>query len=515
LHSQLIDYADSGPGNVSNEGIKKSLEQQIGAGRGDINTINSSLYIINRDPFRSIRRGRQIFQRKFRRAHGLGPVTLDGTTRLPTGGSAPFDKAIGAGLVDSCAGCHGRPRGSAGFGGDVATRSDSRDAPHLFGLGLKEMLADEITAGLRRDRDEAIAQARRERRNVTKSLRSKGIEYGSITARSNGTVDTSGVRGVDPDLRVRPFFLHGETISIREFVVGAFNAEMGLDAVDPDTFNAAVQKQRVVTPAGMVLDGQTDKIEAPQTNDINADPDGDGVKNEIPVSLIDHMEFYLLNYFKAGTYEQTRDVQDGRRTFDSIGCGSCHIADLQIDRDRRVADVETVYNARDGIFNDLFATATGRFVEINDNSGHPTLKRPAGQPFLVRNIFTDFKRHDLGPNFHERNYENNTVRREFLTTPLWGVGSSAPYGHDGRSINLTQVILRHGGEAENARNRFASLSDFQKREVLEFLNSLVLFPPDDTASNLDPGNRSTPGFPQFGHGSIRLTELFLNRLDPE
>ena len=31
----------------------------------------------------------------------------------------------------------------------MATRPDSRDAPHLFGLGLKEMLADEITADLR------------------------------------------------------------------------------------------------------------------------------------------------------------------------------------------------------------------------------------------------------------------------------------------------------------------------------------------------------------------------------
>jgi hypothetical protein len=88
---------------------------------------------------------------------------------------------------------------------------------------------------------------------------------------------------VDPDLRVRPFFLHGETISIREFVVGAFNAEMGLDAVDPDTF-AASRGQRVVTPSGMVLDGTTDKIEAPQTNDPNADPDGDGVRNEIPAA---------------------------------------------------------------------------------------------------------------------------------------------------------------------------------------------------------------------------------------
>jgi CxxC motif-containing protein (DUF1111 family) len=34
-----------------------------------------------------------------------------------------------------------------------------------------------------------------------------------------------------------------------------------------------------------------------------------------------------------------------------------------------------------------------------------------------------------------------------MTEPLWGVGSTAPYGHDGRSINLREVILRHGGEA--------------------------------------------------------------------
>jgi hypothetical protein len=509
LHSQLIDYTQAGPGNIANEGIRKSLEQQVGAGRGTINTPDSSLFIINRDPFRSIRRGRQIFQRKFTKRQGLGPVMFDGTTPE----KEPFDRGIGAGLVDSCAGCHGRPRGSAGFGGDVATRPDSRDAPHLFGLGLKEMLADEITADLRRARAEAIAEAKKGRM-VTRPLTSKGINYGSIRARPDGTVDTSEVRGVDPDLRVRPFFLHGETMSIREFVVGAFNAEMGLDAVDPDTWRAS-RGGRVVTPSGMVLDGSTDKIEAPQTADPKADPDGDGYVNEIAESLVDHMEFYLLNYFKPGTYEQTRDAQNGRRVFDQIGCDSCHIPDLQIDRDRRVADVETVYSPREGIFNDLFATATPRFVETPGEKGLPSLKTPSHKPFLVRNIFTDFKRHDLGPNFHERNYDDNNVRREFLTTPLWGVGSTGPYGHDGRSINLTQVILRHGGEAEAARNRFAFLPDFLKKDVLEFLNSLVLFPPDDTTSNLDPGNRSAPGFPQSGHGSIRLTELFNNKQDIE
>ncbi|HTG16224.1 MAG TPA: di-heme oxidoredictase family protein, partial [Blastocatellia bacterium] len=95
------------------------------------------------------------------------------------------------------------------------------------------------------------------------------------------------------------------------------------------------------------------------------------------------------------------------------------------------------------------------------------------------------------------------------------VATTAPYGHDGRSINLTEVILRHGGEALGARDRFANLSLERRAAVIEFLQSLILFPPDDTASNLDRGNRSAANFPQFGHGSIKLTVLFNNPSDIE
>ena len=102
-----------------------------------------------------------------------------------------------------------------------------------------------------------------------------------------------------------------------------------------------------------------------------------------------------------------------------------------------------------------------------------------------------------------------------MTTPLWGVGTTAPYGHDGRSINLAEVILRHGGEAQAARDAFARLSDAQQASVFDFLNSLVIFPPDDTASNLNPGDRTAAGFPQYGHGSIRLQGLFNDTSDPE
>jgi hypothetical protein len=197
-----------------------------------------------------------------------------------------------------------------------------------------------------------------------------------------------------------------------------------------------------------------------------------------------------------------------------IGCTSCHMAELGIDRDRRVADVETVYDEKHGIFNGLYATATPLADPVDDGSGMPTLKKPRLQPFLVQNIFTDFKRHDVGPSFYERNWDG-TMQKQFLTRPLWGIGTKAAYGHDGRSVTLAEVILRHGGEAQASRDAFVALDPPRRRAVLEFLRSLVLFPPDDTASNLDPGDSAKPDFPQFGHGSIKLTALFNDPSDKE
>ena len=496
VFGQLVDK-NKAP-NVANDGITRPLmggpyPSQIGEGRMGTDW-NASSNVIAFDPFRAIRRGRQLFQRKFTKFEGIGPVTGDGF------GDINIDASVGAGFADSCAACHGRPRGSAGFGGDVVTRPDSRDAPHLFGLGLKEMLADEITTDLRAIRAAATSRASKIGVAVVRSLVSKGIGYGEIRAFPDGSVDTSGVAGVNPDLRVRPFFAHGETISIREFVVGAFRNEMGLSmAGDPDL--TAAQAGAVSTSSGMVLNGQTDTIEKAPTEE------GDLGSIEQRTALVDFLEFYLLHYFKAGTGEPSPQAVQGSRILQEIGCTGCHVQNLGIRRDRRVADVETAFDPEQGHFNRLFATASLLLANPSSIGQAQVRKIPARQPFLVRNIFTDFKRHDVGPGFHERNYDG-TVRTHFLTTALWGVGSTSPYGHDGRSINLTEVILRHGGEAQQSRDLFAALDPGNRYAVLRFLESLILFPPDDTASNLDQGDRAASGFPQYRHGSIRLTGLF-------
>ncbi len=165
------------------------------------------------------------------------------------------------------------------------------------------MLADEITHELRGIRDEALDQAQKTQRPAVVSLKSKGISFGRIKVNPYGSVNASPLEGINPDLRVRPFFHEGETISIREFVVGALNAERGLEAFDPDLARASAG-EKVETPSGMVLDGSIDRIEASPASGESDDPDLDGVANEIPVSLVDHLEFYLLNYFSRPSPEK-------------------------------------------------------------------------------------------------------------------------------------------------------------------------------------------------------------------
>lgn len=609
--AQLLDQSlvDEN-GNVDAPGgvIARSLQAQIGAGHGDVNTPDSAVFLIKRDPARAIRRGRQLFQRKFSVAEGQGP-----RVNATSSGDITQMRALGAGLADSCALCHGRPRGAAGFGGNVATRPDSRDSPHLFGLGLVEQLADEMTSELRAIRTQAINMAHgsggvscsivgtntwtgnyqvdvRVVNNggsttngwsvqlnfnqpaniynawnttitngnttsptagnvsynanigpggsiqfgiqgtrgsgafipptctgssgggnpVTLNLTAKGISFGRITANPDGSVNTGQVAGVNPDLRVRPFFAQGGTVTIREFIIGAFHDEMGLVAYDPVLCAATdpVNPQTRVSPAGFVFNPALDTFERPPVCDPNVDNDGDGVTNEIDPALVDHMEFYLLNYFKAGQYQVTARASQGRQLMTSIGCTGCHTPSLTIDHDRRVADVQTVYDPARGIFNDMFATATTLFHMVDDGSGFPPQVLPDQNAFVVQNFFSDLKRHDLGAAFHEREYDGTMVTR-FVTEPLWGVGTTAPYGHDGRSINLDQVIRRHGGEALQARQAYEALSADSQRMVQEFLQTLVLFPPDDTASNLNPGNPNTtnPQAPSE-HGTINLGALF-------
>ncbi len=81
----------------------------------------------------------------------------------------------------------------------------------------------------------------------------------------------------------------------------------------------------------------------------------------------------------------------------------------------------------------------------------------------------------MGAGLAEEIDEVGTGRSVFMTENLWGVGTTPPYMHDGRSSSITEAILEHGGEAQTSRNNFAALANAQKKQLVTFLKNQVLF----------------------------------------
>src|SRR6185295_6331747 len=99
----------------------------------------------------------------------------------------------------SCADCHNQPTvgGAGGFVANVfvlaqlldpvtdsvsAEFSDERNTRGMNGSGAIEMLAREMTVDLLAIRDAAKAEAKTSGRDVTKSLDTKGVNFGRIVA---------------------------------------------------------------------------------------------------------------------------------------------------------------------------------------------------------------------------------------------------------------------------------------------------------------------------------------------
>jgi CxxC motif-containing protein (DUF1111 family) len=85
-------------------------------------------------------------------------------------------------------------------------------------------------------------------------------------------------------------------------------------------------------------------------------------------------------------------------------------------------------------------------------------------------LFSDLLLHDIGTG---DGIEQDDATGEQIRTPaLWGLRLRRPLLHDGRAATPEQAILRHGGEADNARKQFVQLPEEQRKDLIAFLNSL-------------------------------------------
>lgn len=338
-----------------------------------------------------------------------------------------FDAAkssrFGGGAPDarSCRSCHWRG-GLAGAGdgadnayidGNGTTQSSSlaRNPPSLAGAGYVEILAQEMTRDLARQREVLQARATREGRDVREHMVTKGVSFGFLSVRADGSVDAGELEGIADDLVVRPFGRKGHSASVTAVVSESFARHHGANIA--------------------VSDGQRMAVSlfiAMQDVPIEENPRG-----------TDALGF--------PTSEAERAWRDGRSRFTAFGCAACHTPELPIE--------STVFTWGDVR------------VDLAREGAEPRL---TGTKVA---LFSDLKRHAMGKGLADARGERGILADVFVTPPLWGIAKSAPYLHDGRAPTLEDAIVLHGGEALDARNAYASASEADRAAVRVFLTSLT------------------------------------------
>jgi len=317
----------------------------------------------------------------------------------------------------------------------------------LHGSGLVELLAREMSTDLQQIRAKAVAKARADKYSVSAQLTAKGINFGVISVGADGFIDISNIQGVDHDLVVRPFSQKGVFTSLRQFSINAMNAHHGM---------------------------QSDERWGSQWTNSD-DFDEDGFKQEITSGDLTAISVYQAS-IKTPIQKFPQDqilkqaAIEGEQLFNNADCNLCHINHLPL---------KSLIFSEPSPFNNAGNLRPSDGLPVYEYAlSSDGLKQDEQGRWLIP-VFSDFKRHVIADN-EKPHYANERLSQrfiaidEFISARLWGVGSSAPYGHRGDVSTMMQAILHHGGEARDSRMKFEGLSDLERRKIVEFLKSLQL-----------------------------------------
>jgi hypothetical protein len=378
--------------------------------------------------------------------------------------AADCDPVTGVFMSDTLFGLVNPPRPCKNF---VPTTANGffhtfteRGSLGLFGSGAIELLGREMTDDLQRLQAQAIARAKTTQQNVTVTLQTKGVQFGTLIAHPNGMVDTSGVQGVSPDLVIRPFGRKGQNKSLRHFSVQAFNRHLGMQ------------------PEEAVVDFSPN----------SSDPDRDAVTTELTIGDITAAVIFqaaLPVPRRARVPDRQAHVPArGEQLFAQVGCTECHVPALPLkstilcDPNPRNNDGDFRDTSQQFCF-DLQATSglRGKMVFAYTDLKRHTLCDPTRDYDPVTNHFCDDPALKLTPATDATGPgTSGTTDRppyhQFLTAKLWDTGNSGPWGHRNDLDTIYDAIVAHGGEAAQVTDAFEALPDADQLAVVAFLTTL-------------------------------------------
>lgn len=414
--------------------------------------------------------GEDLFVAKFTINDGAGrPAATQAIdpTKVRHQKTAPFARLSGPDSL-ACASCHNDPApgGAGGFVTNVFASegftnanfdtsdpqfSNERGTNHLFGAGLIELLAREMSSDLATARSSALRSARQKGEPQRIELSSKDVSFGYLTAMPDGLVDLSEIDGVDTDLVVRPFSQKGVMTSLRQFSINAMNHHHGIQPTER---------------FGSRWTGETDF-------------DEDGHKDEMTPGDISALVAWQATLPAPGIQEPQSTAwkaaaKAGAELFNDWSCNSCH---------RQSLPLNSLTFSDPGPFDaagtlDKSQVETTAQYDLNLLSWAQKLPRDERGRVLVP-LFGDLKRHKmtdrriaaLGNELLSQRFVGRDV---FMTAELWGVGSTAPYGHRNDFTTLDSIILAHGGAARTSRDAYEEAKPESRSALIAYLRTLVI-----------------------------------------
>ncbi len=472
----------------------------------------TSMYLQQADPWLAYELGWYLFAREWSTREGLFRLTRQ----------HPL-----AAAANSCAMCHNSPFHTPGAGGNFADYGgNGRKTRPLFGIGLMETIAIQV-------RQQIMAQfdtnhngfldhpaETRGKRAVVEAMPGIAVDFGPLEdLNGDGLPDLNDV--------IQPFLVNAEgrpvalapdgknprlgdpgvagydiavgflsssagdhqMPTLRLFAVGVLQTVLGLPIIDEVIGSTA-------SPAAPGVWATMSNAGAPQLYM----PLGQAVARRcqyVSAGDLDLLEWFLLNYPAPAVGRQNAETRHGQQLMRTFGCVSCHVQDWRIlpandatgmPGDRRFFNLATQFDPQSGELRGSLIDLTRR-VRGRDGTELAIARRDG---FEVRGIYTDLRYHDVGQRFYEYTTDGAgriLLTRRFRTPPLWGVASASSYGHDGRSATLNDVIRRHAGEAEQARNAFDTAKLRDQRALIEFLESLVLYDPTTLPTDINGDGR--------------------------
>ena len=104
------------------------------------------------------------------------------------------------------------------------------------------------------------------------------------------------------------------------------------------------------------------------------------------------------------------------------------------------------------------------------NGGAFTVPAALGEKII--HPFSDFALHNVGTGDGIVQNAGQSTANQIRTAPLWGIRARNRFMHDGLTVNVSEAIQRHAGQATAARNAFNALTAAQRSDLLFFVLSL-------------------------------------------